>query len=201
MTKPHKDMPSVDMIPALGFSLQVDLGAGRVCTLQTCLPNDCGVVALNRMLDKMTAAGDRQRAHYQIEGLERDLVKFEKEQAQGQADLQKIDADFDLEQNNRQIEIDRLSATLATYQAAHADVQAARGVRDPSRQKSNDRANAEKVENRIKDLRAEIQVAPETHANTVRQAQIVLDNRAALIEKTRADIAHNQAIVIAGLKE
>jgi hypothetical protein len=187
-------------VPALGFSMQVDLGAGRVCTLQTHIANDCSIGELNRMLDKMTHAGDRQRAHYQIEGLERDLHKYEKEQAQGQLDLQKIEDDFDLAQKARKAEIDRLGAVLANYQSAHEETQIARGVRDPSRQKSADKANAAKVENSRKDLQAEMQVAPEAHETSLREARKVMDHRAALIQRTLGEIEHNRKIVEDGLK-
>lgn len=185
---------------ALGFSMQVDLGAGRVCTLQTFLPNDCSELELNRMLFKMTHAGDCQRAHYQIEGLERDLQKLEKEQQQGVTDLEAINAGFAAEQKARAEEVVRNNKTIANYQAAHDSAATARGTRDPARIKSAEKANIDKLELRNSKLQAEIEVTPEARMNTVRQAQIVLDNRAALIAKLHTEITRNRQIVADGLK-
>jgi hypothetical protein len=82
---------------ALGMSLQVDLGAGRICTMQTFVPGDCHRDELNAMLDKMTHAGDRQRAHYKIEELESDLKKVQSAIDQAQYDIDKTNADHDLQ--------------------------------------------------------------------------------------------------------
>lgn len=187
--------------PALGMSLQVDLGAGRVCTLQTFVPSDCSSVELNQMLDKMTAAGARQRSSYKIEELERDLEKFEKEQAQGHDDLKKIDDDFVAAQAKR--EDDALQATKRAdaFESAAADAWRAKGGRGDYAAKGTDKTNLERVRGGVEKTKAEIQVAVEEHAKSIAAAKDVLDRRAALIVKTRAEIARCQEIVSAGLKE
>jgi hypothetical protein len=65
------------------------------------------------MLDKMTAAGDRQRAHYKLEELERDVAKLEKEQSQHQEDLERIDRNFEDEKQKRIDAITKAEKALA----------------------------------------------------------------------------------------
>ena len=198
--EPAADSTSAEKTPALGMSLQVDLGAGRVCTLQTYLERDCSVVELNKMLFKMTGAGDCQRAHYQIEGLLRDLAKHEQDQAQAEADLAQMDVTFGAEQAERAKTIEKHGATIGQFQEAHRAVADVRGVRDASRLKSTEAANIAKLENAIKDLRAEMQVAPERLKNEIEQARIVMRTRQGQIDKLKRDIEHNRGIVAAGLQ-
>ena len=75
-------------VPALGMSIQVDLGLGRIATLQTFVPSNASQVEINWMLDKMTRAGDRQRAQYRLEELHRDLLEEQRKHVQMQADQQ-----------------------------------------------------------------------------------------------------------------
>jgi hypothetical protein len=186
--------------PALGFSLQVDLGAGRVCTLQTHLPGDCHFIELNLMLDKMTAAGDRQRAHYKLEELERDLAKLEKEQSQHQEDLERVDRDFD-EQKQKRIEaIAKAEKALADFEIAAGIAATERGRRNPNLT-SQDRANARKTKGGIDQLKGEITAAQAERDKTMADSQKTIERRAELIEKTCAEIARCKEIVKAGLQK
>ena len=128
---PRRDELSLIQAPALGFSLQVDLGAGRVCTLQTHVASDCSLRDLNMMLDKMTAAGDRQRAHYKIEELERDLKQTEKEQAQHQEDLDRVDREHEAAQAKRQAAAEAAVKTLGEFEKVVAAQHEERGGRGP----------------------------------------------------------------------
>lgn len=202
--EPGREVTPVGAAPGLGFSMQVDLGAGRVCTLQTFLPNTCGLGELNAMLDKMTQAGDRQRAHYQIEGLQRELAELEKRQAQNVEDLAQIDETFAAEQKDRAAKIEAAKKQIAGHEAAHAAWAEQKNVRDPSRLKSNEKANIEKLEKTIAGLEAEMSVAGEDelpYATSKRAAQLTVDTGAAQIAKKKAEIERNQAIVAGGLKD
>ncbi|MDE2469774.1 MAG: hypothetical protein KGL35_13810 [Bradyrhizobium sp.] len=196
--EPGRKVEPVGAAPGLGFSMQVDLGAGRVCTLQTFLPNDCTLPELNQMLDKMTAAGDRQRAHYQIEGLQRDLKQFRKEQEQGVEDLEKIKRDHQDAQLDRAGRIEKAGKALADFEKASLAVAEDRGRRNPG-MTAQDKANAKRTQDGIDKLKAEIDVAEAEAAKALVEAQKVLDRRAELIAKTEAEIAHCERIVAAGL--
>lgn len=200
MSKHESELPLVGARPGLGFSLQVDLGAGRVATLQTFLPNDCSLVELNEMLDKMTSAGDRQRAHYQIEGFERELKQYEKEQEQGRLDLEKIEADFQQAQLDRMRQIEQHGSSIASFEEARAAANEDSGRRNPQRLTAQQAANVKTIEKRMGELKAAIEVAKEEHAKTLIEAKKVIERRAALIEKTKREIEHCRAIVARGLE-
>ena len=108
---------------ALGFSLQVDLGAGRVGTYQTFLPRDCALSELNAVLDKMSRASDRQRAWYRIEELERTLATEKKLHAQHTLDRAEIRHRFDTEQETREKivkdKLRKMHELEAAYRADH----------------------------------------------------------------------------------
>lgn len=204
MTKADSELPTIAATPALGFSMQVDLGAGRVATLQTFLPNDCSKLDLNKMLDKMTAAGDRQRAHYQIEGLERDVAELEKRQVQHILDVEKVEEDFHAEQKRRAVQIEEEQRKIAGYETQHKATAEARGIRDSSRLPTNVQANITKSEQTIKTLQAQMTVAGENelpYAVSKRAAQNTVDLCATQIAQKKAEIERNREIVAAGLKD
>src|ERR1700722_4526058 len=72
------DKEPAQTVPVLRFGINVDLGLGRILTAETYLPNDCRMADLNGMMDKMTRAGDRQRAHYRLEELHASIATEEK---------------------------------------------------------------------------------------------------------------------------
>lgn len=79
---------------ALGVSLQVSVGEGRVAVLQTHIPGDCSVVELNEMLDKLAVAGERQRARGKIEEYEEEIEKLETTLVRYRVDLTDVDSNF-----------------------------------------------------------------------------------------------------------
>lgn len=186
--------------PALGMSLQVDLGAGRVCTLQTFLANDCTSTDLNRMLDKMTAAGARQRASYKIEELERDLEKLLREDAQQGEDLTHVDKEFLAAQEQRTQEGSAAIAALEAFKSKALDAQAANGRREVKLNKQ-DQEYVKRVGDGIEKTKASLKVAVDEHARVRGEILKTMDRREEVINKTRAEIARCQGVVAAGLKE
>lgn len=181
--------------PALGFSLQFDLGSGRVATMQTFLPNDCDQAALDGMLDKMTASGDRQRAKYQIEELEREEEKYVREQEQHQEDLANQDKAFDERQEIRTKEVERLQKELGEFDERllrEWNASAKRGTfkagpRDESRRKAQEGGIQEQIQRMAEDA--------VERDNAHKNSQTTFDRRAKLLERTRAEIAKCKAIV------
>lgn len=192
--------PRSTKVPSLGMSLQVDLGAGRVCTLQTFLPNDCSTPELNKMLDKMTDAGARQRSAYRIEEIERDLETLEKEQAQQSEDLAAVDARYDAEQTKRSADASRAEKSLGEYEAAAKAAWEAKGGRGPMVLKGAEKANADRVKGGVDKLKGEMLVAQEERARTREEILKTMDRRAELIAKRRAELARCKEIVASGLK-
>lgn len=78
--------------PALGFSYNVKLDDKREIVLQTHLPIDATVGALNEILDKMRQAAERQAAHFRIADLKRSLHMQQKQYRRVSEDLISIDA-------------------------------------------------------------------------------------------------------------
>lgn len=79
-------------MPALGFSYSVTLDDKRSIVLQTHIPIDATVDALNEILDKMRQATDRQAAHFRIADLKRSLHMQQKQLRRVTEDLHNIDA-------------------------------------------------------------------------------------------------------------
>jgi hypothetical protein len=190
---------SPEKAAALGMSLQVDLGAGRVCTLQTFIPADAHLVELNMMLDKMTSAGDRQRAHYKIEEKERELAQLEKDQAQHQEDLDRIDVDYEAAQARRMDQAEKAVKSADDYEvAAKANWNPAK--RGEYKQSKHDEANLARVRGGVDKLKGEMDVAKAEHDKAHGESAKTMERRLALIEKTRAEIARCREIVADGLK-
>lgn len=61
--------------PALGISLNAQFAAGRQVVFQTHVAQETAPEEINRLLDKMNAAVDRQEAFYRIEELENALER------------------------------------------------------------------------------------------------------------------------------
>ena len=197
---PRRDEVPLIQAPALGFSLQVDLGAGRVCTLQTHVASDCSLRDLNMMLDKMTAAGDRQRAHYKIEELERDLKQTEKEQAQHQEDLDRVDREHEAAQAKRQAAAEAAVKTLGEFEKVVAAQHEERGGRGPVALKGHNKANYDRVASSVTKLKTEMANAQSERDVAHANSKTVFDRRAEIIAKMQAEIAHCKEIVADGLK-
>lgn len=195
-----QDGAASEAAPALGMSLQVDLGAGRVCTLQTFLPNDCDAVALNQMLDKMTAAGARQRAAYRIEELERELEKLEREQAQHKEDLDAIDRDFAAAQEARTKQLDAATKSLVDYETAAKTEWERSGRRGEFALKGSAKANFDRVQGGAGKLKGELANAAAERDKTHADSERTFERRNEIIAKARAELVRCQDTVAAGLK-
>ncbi len=196
-TKATSALP-LDKAPALGMSIQVDLGSGRIATLQTFVDSTCSIFELNAMLDKMTGAGDRQRAHYKIEELERDLKQEQKLLAQHADDLARIDKDYDAAQAKRFDAIEKMQKTVDTFMATARDNHVASNRRTEWALKGTEKSHVTAVNSGIKKLQDEIATATNerdvTHANTM----ITVNKRNEIIEHLQAEIAACKATVEKG---
>lgn len=190
---PHA--PTKTEVPSLGFSMQVDLGAGRVCVLQTHLPNDCSAAELDGMLDKMTQAGDRQRAHYKIEELERDLAKLSQEQAQHKEDLARIESDYQakVEERNAQMLVAQKSVDDFMDQAREAHGE--RGGRSAFALRGPDASRVNNVKTGITQLQADNDRALAERDVALRNSQATFDRRDKMMADLTAEIAQCRAIV------
>lgn len=190
-----REVAKTDETPALGFSMQVDLGAGRVCTLQSFLPNDCSVSELNSMLDKMTAAGDRQRAHYKVEELDREIEQLEREQGQHKEDLERLDADYVARQAKREEEVDKAQKALDDVEAAARDAHVASNKRGDFALRGTDKSRYDAVKSGVQAIavemakdQAEFDAA---HANSTK----TFERRNEILDRLRAEVARCKAIV------
>lgn len=180
---------------ALGFSMQVDLGAGRVCTLQTHLANDCTVEQLNHMLDKMTSAGDRQRAHYKIEELEREIEQHEREQAQHQEDLDRLDREYEARQEQRHAEIEKAQKALDNLNAAAREAHVATGKRSDFTLRGTDKSRHDAVASGVQALVLEMAKDEAEHDVAHANSTKTFDRRGQIIARTRDEVARCKAIV------
>lgn len=55
--------------PAIGMSLSIEIGRGRSIVFQSHIERDSDLPAINSLLDKITAAADRQQAKCAVEDL------------------------------------------------------------------------------------------------------------------------------------
>ncbi len=189
------ELDAPEKAPALGMSLQVDLGAGRVCTLQTFVDSTVPVGELDAMLDKMTSAGDRQRAHYKIEELERDLDKTEREQAQHKDDLATIDQRHAENREKLRAEAQALQGSVDTFMATARDTHVARGGRTEFQLKGGDKSNVTKIENAVGKLKDEMAKAEAEHAVAHANSDITFKRREEIIARLKDEIARCRAIV------
>lgn len=185
----------VQEAPALGFSLQVDLGAGRIATLQTFLPNDCPQHALDGMLDKMTKAGDRQRAHYKIEELQADLKKVQSAIDQAQYDIDKTNADHDTAMQLRHAEYDTLQSKLDKLMETARDEHVGSGRRGEFKLRGTTQSAHNAGTSAVEKAKEEIIKAENERENTIRNFVNGRSGRMAQKKMIEAEIAECQKIV------
>src|SRR5262249_39157105 len=95
--------------PAVGVSVQFDLGNGRALTLQTHF--DQGVLFdpnAAKLVNRLTDLADRQRAKYEIETLEIELAKHVKQRTDMLDDMARVDATFEAESEARDEAVDKI---------------------------------------------------------------------------------------------
>jgi hypothetical protein len=184
-------------VPVLRTGIQVDLGAGRVASLETYIPSDCTLPELNRLLDKMTAAGDRQRAHYMLEELNRDLLKQEKELVQAQVDFAQHKVVFGQTQAKRTADLERQQTVVVNYTTALSTDERKRG---PVQPKGADKANLQRVTNAAEEMKKQIIDADLAFATECSNYENTIHTYEKAIERTKREIARCQEIEAAGLK-
>lgn len=91
-------------VPAIGFSVTVDISQGRQMVLQGFFPDDEPDANVNARLDRALRFADRQRAKYEVPVLAEERAKMEDELAQYDEDValaednfQKSQATFDVQ--------------------------------------------------------------------------------------------------------
>jgi hypothetical protein len=105
----------VENAPAIMVSYDHQVSDGRILRFSTGVARDAEPAAINALLDKLTAATDRQAAKYELEKLKETLAQEEKFYTLRQEDLVRIDASAqaEWETSNRKAPwtADKLSAT------------------------------------------------------------------------------------------
>lgn len=192
------DMPAIEKAPALGMSIQVDLGSGRVATLQTFVDSTCSVREVNAMLDKMTSAGDRQRAHYKIEELERDLKQETKLHAGSQEDLERLDKEYDEKQAQRFAAIETMQKTVDTFMSAAKDAHVGSGRRGEFALKGTEKAHVNAVNAGIVKTKGDIDAATAERDNAHANMKITASRRQEIIDSLKSEIERCKALVEAG---
>ena len=180
--------------PALGFSIQQDLGGGQNIVLQTHLTNDVGPADLNAMLDKMSAAATRLKARHQLGGL---VMEFEKERE----NFERMRADEARLRTDKEHEIAREEALLRSLvtdrddvltEGRDAHVASGRGNDYKPQGNRKSRINAAdaaiaKQEARVKQLRDTLQAE-------VGNYEVTLGQWVKVMEKFEKDIALLKAV-------
>jgi hypothetical protein len=102
-------------VPAIGFSMTVDISQGRQMVLQGFFPHDESDEAVNARLDRALSFADRQRSKYEIPVLSEERAKLRDELAQYEEDValaeenfKKSQATFDVQILEAQGEIRRI---------------------------------------------------------------------------------------------
>ena len=90
------DMATVD-VPAIAVSIDHQISDGRIIRFQTGVAQDAAPAELNALLDKLTAAMDRQAAKYKVEALTAQLAEDEKLYTLRLEDMTRIDAEAQAE--------------------------------------------------------------------------------------------------------
>src|SRR5262249_22697450 len=90
--KLREDIGDQKAAPALGFSLQFDLGGNRTLVLQTHVDADAPPTVLNSMLDHISSAADRMRTKYDLKVMRKELAHQRKTLKSLDEDLERIDA-------------------------------------------------------------------------------------------------------------
>lgn len=78
--------------PAIGMSLQFDLGGNRTLVLQTHVDGDAPALVINSALDLIAQAADRQRLRYDLKVMRKELKLHQKTLKAGEEDFARIEA-------------------------------------------------------------------------------------------------------------
>lgn len=184
--------------PALGFSLQIDLGAGRVATMQTFLPNSCDITELNAMLDKMTRAGDRQRAHYKIEELKLQLQRENDFINQAKDDLARIDGEHDKTQAQRHADMQMFQKQIDAAMELARDNHVGSGRRSEFAPKGTTKSAVDAGKNAVKKIVTDIATAENEREKAHQNLRTTISGRLALKAKIEAEMAECELIVAQG---
>lgn len=84
------DLAQID-VPAVVVSLDHQISEGRIIRFQTGVAQGASPAELNALLDKLTAAMDRQAAKYKLEALEAQVKEDERLYVMRQEDMTRID--------------------------------------------------------------------------------------------------------------
>ena len=92
-------------VPAIGFSITVDISSGRQMVLQGFFPDEEPDADVNARLDRALRFADRQRAKYEIPVLAEERAKLRDELAQYKEDTELAEANYHKAQSTFVIQI------------------------------------------------------------------------------------------------
>lgn len=142
---------ALEKTPAIGLSIQHQVGEDRSIVFQGFVPADCTSAEMNDLLDKSFKASERQKARVEMPKLRKRLVHLEKVHKRVAEDMFRLDAEAaeaDARAQQSALASGRRNPTKSAQQASHEQKNRA------------DRLNAETTYKRheedISDLKAEI---------------------------------------------
>ncbi len=92
MTASNGGAPPV--IPAVGCSLQIDLGNGTVCMLQTHYERDMGALERSFIQDTLFDDGERLKARARIAAISKEIDGINSQRALNAGQLERAEADY-----------------------------------------------------------------------------------------------------------
>lgn len=182
--------------PVMRVSVQSDLGAGMVAIMETYLPQtDAMNGKLDGLLDRMHAAGTRQRAKAEIDAMEKHVEQHLKMIADGNDRVEKAEQQFRKDVATLQLKIETLQKDGAQHEKASRDDWARSNKRGDWKASGAVAQRLDGYRKQIEDHTKQIEklgaerdkaLAAENHARDVAQAEI---------ETTRAKIKERQALI------
>lgn len=76
---------------AIGFQVQYQLDEGKALAFSSCVDADCDPAVLNRALDKLVDAAERQQARAKLPRLRKELERLEKSHLRAAEDMFRLD--------------------------------------------------------------------------------------------------------------
>jgi hypothetical protein len=196
----EKVLPDAYKDPGLGISLNVDLGAGRVCTLQTYVPSECTPVTLNKMLDKMTAAGDRQRAHYRIEELVREVEHLTREFSDHRDDMATVERNYEADCATLKQQAQDAATSVVTTEVLAKEAWQRSGKRGEFKLDAGKTSRIAQINGGIEKIKEALRVKAVERDNAQAQYAILQGKRTARLEKLNAELQECRDKVAAGLQ-
>ena len=137
--------------PAIGISVQCQIGAERQIVFQCFVPMDCKEQDLNGALDKLVLAAERQEKRTRLIAVRNKLKDYTKMQERAVEDMFRIDAEHDA-----LAEVRKSKDRNSLKRNPELTAQQLQEDRNLSNQRTNAETTIRRVKNDIDELRAEI---------------------------------------------